>query len=128
MASACAVSVAGAAPSSPAGKRGRNSPPRRSFPQCRDLRRRPRHRGVAARFSRDTADAEAEADSGRIEDDSSYLWKLGIGSVGGAAAIKYGSILLPDITRPGIVQALVMVFVPVAVAALLLFKESSRED
>ncbi|KAL5212883.1 hypothetical protein ABZP36_023730 [Zizania latifolia] len=126
MASACAVSVA--APSSPAGKRGRKSPPRRSFPQWRSLRRRPRPCGVAARFSRDTADAEAEPASGRIEDDSSYLWKLGLGSVGGAAAIKYGSILLPDITRPNIVQALVMVFVPVAVAALLLFRESSRED
>jgi hypothetical protein len=53
---------------------------------------------------------------------------LGLGSVGGAAAIKYGSILLPDITRPNIVVALLMVSIPVAVAVLLLLKVSSRDD
>ncbi|BAF10347.1 uncharacterized protein [Oryza sativa Japonica Group] len=122
MAIACALSVA--APSL-TGKTNSNPPPRRSFQQQWRERRR---RGVAARFSGKSADVDAEADSGRIEDDSSYLWKLGLGSVGGAAAIKYGSILLPDITRPNIVVALLMVSIPVAVAVLLLLKVSSRDD
>jgi len=62
------------------------------------------------------------------QDDSSYLWTLGLGSVGGAAVIKYGSILLPDITRPNIVLALLMVSLPVVAAVLILLKASSSED
>ncbi|GJM87267.1 hypothetical protein PR202_ga03205 [Eleusine coracana subsp. coracana] len=62
------------------------------------------------------------------QDDSSYLLTLLLGSVGGAAAIKYGSILLPDITRPNIVQALLMVSLPVVAAVLLLLNASSKED
>jgi hypothetical protein len=53
---------------------------------------------------------------------------LGLGSVGGAAVIKYGSILLPDITRPNIVLALLMVSLPVVAAVLILLKASSSED
>uniref|UniRef100_A0A0E0K6H0 Uncharacterized protein n=1 Tax=Oryza punctata TaxID=4537 RepID=A0A0E0K6H0_ORYPU len=63
--------------------------------------------GVAARFSGKSTDAKADTESGRIE---------------------YGSILLPDITRPNIVVALLMVSIPVVVAVLLLFKVSSRDD
>uniref|UniRef100_A0A453PYM3 Uncharacterized protein n=1 Tax=Aegilops tauschii subsp. strangulata TaxID=200361 RepID=A0A453PYM3_AEGTS len=59
------------------------------------------------------------------QDDSGYLLTLGLGSVGGAAAVKYGSVLLPDITRPNIVEALLMVSLPMAVAALILLKLSS---
>ena len=62
------------------------------------------------------------------QDDSSYLWTLGLGSFGGAAAIKYGSVLLPDLTRPNIVQALLMVSLPVVAAVLILLKLSSLED
>lgn len=62
------------------------------------------------------------------QDDSSYLLTLLLGSVGGAVAIKYGSILLPDITRPNIVQALLMVSLPVVAAVLLLLRASSKED
>lgn len=62
------------------------------------------------------------------DDDSSYLWTLGLGSVAGAAVIKYGSILLPDITRPNIVVALLMVSLPVVAAVLILLKASSVED
>ena len=62
------------------------------------------------------------------QDDSSYLGTLGLGSVGGAAVIKYGSILLPDITRPNIVLALLMVSLPVVAAVLILFKASSSDD
>ncbi|GAB4842097.1 hypothetical protein Ancab_012057 [Ancistrocladus abbreviatus] len=62
-----------------------------------------------------------------FEEDSNYLWKLAIGSLIGAAVIKYGSILFPDITKPNIVQALLMISAPVVVAVLLLLKESQEE-
>ncbi|CAL4967505.1 unnamed protein product [Urochloa decumbens] len=86
-------------------------------------------RGRARLSSRDPADAETDAGVGRIlKDDSGYLWTLGLGSVGGAAVIKYGSILLPDITRPNIVLALLMVSLPVVAAVLILLKASSSEN
>ncbi|CAL5020095.1 unnamed protein product [Urochloa decumbens] len=87
-------------------------------------------RGRARLSSRDPADAETDTGVGRIlkDDDSSYLWTLGLGSVGGAAVIKYGSILLPDITRPNIVLALLMVSLPVVAAVLILLKASSSEN
>ncbi|KAK3159389.1 hypothetical protein QOZ80_2AG0149530 [Eleusine coracana subsp. coracana] len=83
-----------------------------------------------ARSSRpDRAEGDTDAGAGGIlKDDSSYLLTLLLGSVGGAAAIKYGSILLPDITRPNIVQALLMVSLPVVAAVLLLLNASSKED
>ncbi|XP_026382597.1 uncharacterized protein LOC113277825 isoform X2 [Papaver somniferum] len=59
------------------------------------------------------------------DDDLSYLLKLGVGSVGGAVVIKYGSVLLPEITRPNIVLSLAMIFTPVLVAVILLIKQSS---
>jgi hypothetical protein len=52
---------------------------------------------------------------------------LVLGSLGGAAVIKYGSILLPDITRPNIVVALLMVSLPVVAAVLVLLKASSAD-
>ncbi|ONK69470.1 uncharacterized protein A4U43_C05F23290 [Asparagus officinalis] len=61
-------------------------------------------------------------------DDADYLWKLAAGSVGGGAAIKYGSILFPDLTRPNILQALLMISLPVMVAVLILIKESRSES
>ncbi|RVW35894.1 hypothetical protein CK203_037061 [Vitis vinifera] len=61
------------------------------------------------------------------EEDLKYLVKLGGGSVVGAAVIKYGSIILPEITRPNIIQALIMVSAPVVVAVWLLLKQS-RQD
>ncbi|XP_020676126.1 uncharacterized protein LOC110095086 [Dendrobium catenatum] len=64
-------------------------------------------------------------------DDVDYLWKLVAGSVGGGAVVKYGSILFPDIARPNIAQALLMVSLSVLVAVLILIKESystSNED
>ncbi|GMH03624.1 hypothetical protein Nepgr_005463 [Nepenthes gracilis] len=62
-----------------------------------------------------------------LEENWNYLWKLANGSVAGAAVIKYGSILFPGITRPDIVQALLMISVPVVVAILLLVKGSTDE-
>ncbi|KAD6794620.1 hypothetical protein E3N88_05516 [Mikania micrantha] len=58
------------------------------------------------------------------QDDVSFLLKLGAGSFAVAAAIKYGSILVPEITRPNIIQALVMISAPVVIAVLILIKES----
>ncbi|XP_062221650.1 uncharacterized protein LOC133920989 [Phragmites australis] len=137
MAGACAVAVATpAAPPRAAEPKSTLAPHRSSFFRV-SCRHSPRPAGASAarnsgraRLSRrDPAEAETDAGVGRIlKDDSSYLWTLVLGSVGGAAAIKYGSILLPDITRPNIVQALLMVSLPVVAAVLLLLRASSRED
>ncbi|XXG52297.1 hypothetical protein AAC387_Pa03g0674 [Persea americana] len=61
-------------------------------------------------------------------DDLNYLWKLVAGSVGGAAVIKYGSVIFPDITKPNILQALAMIMVPVFVSVIVLIKESSMTE
>ncbi|KAK9141749.1 hypothetical protein Syun_011149 [Stephania yunnanensis] len=58
------------------------------------------------------------------QQDLGFLWKLGGGSVGGAAVIKYGSVLFPQMTRPNIVEAMVLVLTPVIVAVFLLVKQS----
>ncbi|XP_074556485.1 uncharacterized protein LOC141812345 [Curcuma longa] len=60
-----------------------------------------------------------------LSDDLGYLWKLAAGSVGGASLIKYGSVFLPDITRPNLTQALLMISLPVLVAVAILVRESS---
>ncbi|KAL2516178.1 uncharacterized protein Fot_30149 [Forsythia ovata] len=57
-------------------------------------------------------------------EDLNYLVRLGAGSLAGAAAVKYGSIIFPEITRPNIVQALIMISTPVIVAVFLLIKQS----
>lgn len=62
------------------------------------------------------------------QDDVDYLWKLAAGSVGGGAAIKYGSVLFPDLTKPNILEALLMISLPVVVAVLILIKESRTEN
>ncbi|KAM7257672.1 hypothetical protein ACFE04_013413 [Oxalis oulophora] len=62
------------------------------------------------------------------KEDLNYLWKLLIGSIMGAAFIKYGSVLFPEITRPNIVQALTMITAPVVVALLFLFKQSLNKQ
>lgn len=64
-------------------------------------------------------------DASTFEEDLSYLWKLGVGSFVGAAVIKYGSILFPEITRPNISLALVMISTPVVAAVWLLIKQSN---
>ncbi|PKI32003.1 hypothetical protein CRG98_047612 [Punica granatum] len=63
-----------------------------------------------------------------LMEDLSYLGKLGAGSVAGAAAIKYGSIIFPDITRPNILQALIMISTPVIVSVFLLIKQSKDAE
>ncbi|KAI4355761.1 hypothetical protein L6164_004504 [Bauhinia variegata] len=62
-----------------------------------------------------------------FQEDLEYASKLVGGSVVGAAAIKYGSALFPEITRPNILLALIMIFIPVLVVVLLLIKESRSE-
>ncbi|XP_010691101.2 uncharacterized protein LOC104904530 [Beta vulgaris subsp. vulgaris] len=61
------------------------------------------------------------------QDDLTYLLKLVAGSVFGAALIKYGSAIVPDITKPNITQALLMISTPVVIAVLLLFNGSRKE-
>ncbi|EES05975.1 hypothetical protein BDA96_04G359300 [Sorghum bicolor] len=140
MAGACAVAVPVATPAAPprgvAGSgsslapRGGSSISRRV--NCRrDSPRVPvptRSRVVTRLAGRDPGEAGTDAGVGQIlKGDSGYLWTLVLGSLGGAAVIKYGSILLPDITRPNIVVALLMVSLPVVAAVLLLLKASSAD-
>lgn len=56
-----------------------------------------------------------------------YLWKLGVGSVVGAAVVKYGSVVFPQITRPNIVEALTIILTPVVVAVLILINQSRAD-
>ncbi|KAF9685095.1 hypothetical protein SADUNF_Sadunf03G0018700 [Salix dunnii] len=65
--------------------------------------------------------------SGVSQEDWKYVLKLGAGSFAGAAAIKYGSIFFPEITRPNILQALVMISTPVVVAIVILIKKSRQQ-
>ncbi|KAI3970258.1 hypothetical protein MKX01_023905 [Papaver californicum] len=74
---------------------------------------------------REKVDSKNNNQDDEDDDDLSYLLKLGAGSVGGAVVIKYGSILLPEITKPNIVLSLAMIFTPVLIAVLLLIKQSS---
>ncbi|KAK4424842.1 hypothetical protein Salat_1677800 [Sesamum alatum] len=71
-------------------------------------------------------DSAAANDEGIFvsQEDWKYLAKVGAGSVAGAAAIKYGSIIFPEITRPNLPQALLMISAPVLVAVWLLIKQS----
>lgn len=62
-----------------------------------------------------------------LQDDLTYLLKLAAGSILGAALIKYGTAIIPDITRPNIIQALLMISTPVVVAVLLLFIGSHKD-
>ncbi|KAI7984725.1 hypothetical protein LOK49_LG14G01729 [Camellia lanceoleosa] len=62
------------------------------------------------------------------QEDVSYLWKLGVGSIVGAAVIKYGSVIFPEITRPDILVALIMIFTPVIIAVLLLIRQSRLQQ
>ncbi|GFZ04071.1 hypothetical protein Acr_16g0006950 [Actinidia rufa] len=56
----------------------------------------------------------------RVREDLNYLWKLGAGSAVGAAAIKYASVIFPEIARPNILEAMAMVFAPVVTVFLLI--------
>ncbi|KAG2317774.1 hypothetical protein Bca52824_020896 [Brassica carinata] len=67
-----------------------------------------------------------QADNGQgTQEDINYLLKLVAGSVAGAAIIKYGSVLLPEITAPNLTQALFIIFAPVVISVILLIRSSS---
>ncbi|KAL1812698.1 hypothetical protein ACET3Z_022763 [Daucus carota] len=57
-------------------------------------------------------------------EDVTYVLKLVGGSVLGAAVIKYGSALFPQITTPNILLALSMISAPVILAIFLLVNKS----
>ncbi|CAO2813498.1 unnamed protein product [Amaranthus hypochondriacus] len=61
-----------------------------------------------------------------FQDDLKYVAKLGVGSVLGAALIKYGSAIVPNITTPNITLALFMILAPVLIAVVLLFNGSTK--
>nr|GLL35214.1 uncharacterized protein LOC109163096 [Ipomoea trifida] len=58
------------------------------------------------------------------QEDLVYLVKLGAGSLAGAAAIKYGSIIFPEVTKPNLIEAIAIITAPVVVAVVLLIKQS----
>ncbi|XP_062021444.1 uncharacterized protein LOC133738017 [Rosa rugosa] len=62
------------------------------------------------------------------QNDLEYLGKVLAGSIVGGAGIKYGSIVFPEITRPNIILALIMIFTPVIIATLLLIKQSRANE
>ncbi|KDP37063.1 hypothetical protein JCGZ_06119 [Jatropha curcas] len=78
----------------------------------------------ASNSPREEETSITDSSNGFSPEDLNYLWKLGGGSVAGAAVIKYGSIIFPEITRPNIILALVMVSAPVIIAIVLLIKQS----
>ncbi|XP_022153461.1 uncharacterized protein LOC111020963 [Momordica charantia] len=61
------------------------------------------------------------------QEDVQFLLKLVAGSIAGGAGIKYGSIIFPDIAKPNLVQALIMISTPVVLAIWLLIKQSREE-
>ncbi|KAF8090010.1 hypothetical protein N665_0490s0006 [Sinapis alba] len=70
-----------------------------------------------------------QADNGQgTQEDLNYLLKLVAGSVAGAAIIKYGSVLLPEITTPNLTQALFIIFAPVVISVILLIRSSSKNQ
>ncbi|KAJ4845505.1 hypothetical protein Tsubulata_013018 [Turnera subulata] len=83
--------------------------------------------GVRASNSRSEDESSTTNDNNGVSQDLDYIWKLGVGSVAGAAVIKYGSILFPEITRPNILVALIMISTPVIVAIVLLINQSRQE-
>ncbi|KAJ0700823.1 hypothetical protein HanPI659440_Chr10g0386111 [Helianthus annuus] len=87
-----------------------------------------KRRCFAVRCTKEDANSKSEDDGVDDDDDVSFLLKLGGGSFAGAAAIKYGSILVPEITRPNITQALIMISTPVILALLLLIKQSRLQQ
>ncbi|XP_031385559.1 uncharacterized protein LOC116199373 isoform X2 [Punica granatum] len=95
--------------------------PSNSPPEMR-IRRSPQ-----VQASKSNGRVDGSDDASFFKEDLSYLGKLGAGSVAGAAAIKYGSIIFPDITRPNILQALIMISTPVIVSVFLLIKQTQTK-
>ncbi|XP_047340632.1 uncharacterized protein LOC124944425 [Impatiens glandulifera] len=73
-------------------------------------------------------DSRSDEPSRTSQEDLMYLGKLGAGSIIGAIAIKYGSILLPEITTPNIYLALFMIFAPCVLAVFVLIWRSQIES
>ncbi|KFK38943.1 hypothetical protein AALP_AA3G180200 [Arabis alpina] len=74
-------------------------------------------------------DRSEQADNGQgTQEDLNYLLKLGVGSVAGAAIIKYGSVLVPEVTRPNLTQALFIIIAPVVISLILLIRSSSSKN
>ncbi|EOA31671.1 hypothetical protein CARUB_v10014875mg [Capsella rubella] len=83
--------------------------------------------GARGSFRVTASDQRSEqADNGQgAQEDLNYLLKLGVGSVAGAALIKYGSVLFPQITKPNLTQALFIIIAPVVISVILLILSSS---
>ncbi|KAK4762315.1 hypothetical protein SAY86_008083 [Trapa natans] len=67
-------------------------------------------------------------DATSFKEDLSYLLTLGVCSLAGAALIKYGSVIFPEVTRPNIWLALIIISTPVVISVFLLAKQSQEMD
>ncbi|CAH8354926.1 unnamed protein product [Eruca vesicaria subsp. sativa] len=76
----------------------------------------------------DNRSEQADNNGQGTQEDLSYLLKIGGGSVLGAAIIKYGSVLFPEITTPNLTQALFIIFAPVVISVILLIRSSSKNQ
>ncbi|CAI0422445.1 unnamed protein product [Linum tenue] len=105
-------------------------PLRRSGTSPRRLRMLCRRGGGEPEATNDSASGSSKMERKEVDggDDLGYLFKLGVGTFAGAAAIKYGSVVFPEITRPNLTQALLMISLPVVVASLLLFINQDPSD
>ncbi|CAA7057945.1 unnamed protein product [Microthlaspi erraticum] len=100
-----------------------------SFKFVTNFRNLSTNSGTKPSFRVKASDHRSEqADNGQgIQEDLNYLLKIGAGSVAGAAIIKYGSVLLPEITRPNLTQALFIIIAPVVISVILLIRSSSSK-
>ncbi|XP_062008090.1 uncharacterized protein LOC133725067 [Rosa rugosa] len=101
------------------------------IPDCFSSTRAKGSSPIRALDPRRRQEEEAEENSSIVNNttgfhsqDLEYLGKVLAGSIVGGAVIKYGSIVFPEMTRPNIILALVMIFTPVILATLLLIKQS----
>ncbi|XP_022980153.1 uncharacterized protein LOC111479627 isoform X2 [Cucurbita maxima] len=94
------------------------------YPNC-FLNTRPKVPAIRA-LGQEGNSSGGDDDTG-ISQDVQFVLKMAAGSIAVGGGIKYGSIIFPEMTKPNIVQALIMVSTPVVVAICLLINQS-RQD
>ncbi|KAG7018380.1 hypothetical protein SDJN02_20248 [Cucurbita argyrosperma subsp. argyrosperma] len=95
------------------------------YPNC-FLNTRPKVPAIRA-LGQEGNSSGGDDDTGISQEDVQFVLKMAAGSIAVGGGIKYGSIIFPEMTKPNIVQALIMVSTPVVVAIWLLINQS-RQD
>ncbi|KAL2635058.1 hypothetical protein R1flu_006537 [Riccia fluitans] len=83
-------------------------------------------RGVRAAF-RDPDGKDDSSSVSAASNDLQYLGKFFAACTAGAALVKYGSVIVPSITQPNLLQALIMISTPVLVSIVVLQAASSEQ-